>query len=584
MKDDVLRAQAKDPAAFARLVARYGNMVRGYAAGWVGDAADDVAQDVFVDAYLRLDQLEDPARFGGWLRRITHKHCDRRTRRRRVTEVDTELVAPAEPDVDGAWLLDAIERLPAHERIVVALHYLGDEPQKDVADFLGLPLSTVKKRLHTARGRLAKRRPEMIPTPETVSLEDRVALFVALRAGDRDTVRAIVKRRPALLEAAEHYTDEEAFAANLPLSHRLTPLILAAGRGDEAMVALLLEHGADPDATCGCDAHETALFAAALRGRERVVAQLLDAGADPTRTNHVGFTAADVARMRRHEGVVQRLDGARPKGVMSEGPTDATGAASMREGRRASAPAIDDRRLVTGIRALDLLAPLERGTIVRVHGAAETGLTVLLAELSARFAAMGGHSVWTSGGTGAWQGPSLEEVVRDLGIERHTTVVGQGALAEVEASSVTRDPVALFVFLGDAPEAEVEAALAAFRDTATITFVIDPWVEVTRGVRAAPTLAAPYDAVIRTSRALADAGVYPALDAAHTDSAAAVPSRHEAIRAAVRTAMSTDAGASGVARHFAQWFSVVRTDTGHPGEVSTLEETLEGFATVVGLG
>lgn len=561
MIDDVRKAQARDSAAFARLVKRYENMVRGYAAGWVGDAAEDVAQEAFVNAYLTLHQLEDPAKFGAWLRRIVHKHCDRRTRRRSFTAVDTEPVAPAAPDADGAWLLDAIERLPAHERIVVALHYLGDEPQKDVADFLGLPLSTVKKRLHVARGRLAKRRPKM-NVSKTTTLSDRVALFVALRAGDRDRVRAIVTHEPALLEAAEHYTDEEAFAAGLPLAHRLTPLILAAGRGDAAMVEVLLELGADPNTTCGCDAEETALFAAALRGRAAIVDRLLAAGADPTRTNHVGFTAADVACMRGHVEITRRLGG----GASRAAP--------------AAIPNPDPRRLVTGIRALDLLAPLERGTIVRVHGAAETGLTVLLAELAARFAAMGGHNVWTSGGTGNWQGPALGDVVHDLGIERHTTVVTHGALAEVEALKAARDPVALFVFLGDAPEAEVEAALAAFAQTATITFVVDPWVEVTRGVRPAPMLAPPYGAVLRTSRALAEAGIYPALDPLHTRSTCEVDPRHARIRDAVRA----EAESTRVLAHFAQWFSVVRTDTGHEGEVFALEETLRGFASVVGVG
>ena len=73
-------------------------------------------------------------------------------------------------------------------------------------------------------------------------------------------------------------------------------------------------------------------------------------------------------------------------------------------------------RIVTGIKAIDLLAPLERGMLVRVHGPAETGLTVLLAELSARFAALGGHAVWTSGASKRWQGGVLDQMVADLGV------------------------------------------------------------------------------------------------------------------------------------------------------------------------
>ena len=68
----------------------------------------------------------------------------------------------------------------------------------------------------------------------------------------------------------------------------------AAGRGNLAMVELLLARGADHEATG--DAGNTALMAAAARGHLEVVAALLAAGAAPGHGNRWGLTAADWAR------------------------------------------------------------------------------------------------------------------------------------------------------------------------------------------------------------------------------------------------------------------------------------------------
>lgn len=561
MIDDVRAAQTGDRAAFRRLVTRYRGMALGYAAGWVGDDAEDVVQDAFVNAFLRLSQLEDAAAFPGWLRRIVHKHCDRRTRRKPPPALEADEASSA-PNPGG--LVDAVDRLPAHERIVAALHYLGDEPQKDVAAFLELPLSTVKKRLHTARRRLAKWRPPMKTTARPV-LEDRVMLFLAIRRGDAPTVAAILDRCPAAIDEREGYADEEAFAADLPLAHRQTPLLLAAGLGDEKLVALLLDRGADVDGKCGCEANETPLFAAASRNRDGVVRQLLARGADPTLANAAGYRPIDVAQLRGHDAVVAALA---PHGAPVARRED-----TPRGARRAS------DRIVTGIKAIDLLAPLERGMLVRVHGPAETGLTVLLAELSARFAEMGGHAVWTSGASKRWQGGVLDQMVADLGVTRATTVATEGALSIVDELCGRFDFVALFVFLGEARESEVDAALPAFTRSAAMTFVIDPWVDVTRGDRSAPTLTPPWDAVLCLNRALADEGIYPALDPKTTTSRASVSERHDALRAEVRRR----AEEHDVRARLGQPFEVVQHETGIPAKAWTLEETLDEFDDVIGI-
>ena len=117
-----------------------------------------------------LGQLREPAAFMGWLRTIVFKHCDR-IRRRHVELVfpeDESLIDDREtPDearaVDeiGACTQRAVAALPAAQREAVALYYMSDMSVPDVAAFLGLPLTTIKKRLHYARSALKRRMAKM---------------------------------------------------------------------------------------------------------------------------------------------------------------------------------------------------------------------------------------------------------------------------------------------------------------------------------------------------------------------------------------------------------------------------------------
>lgn len=579
---DVQAAQRGDRAAFGRVVERFQRMALGFAVGWLGDeaSAEDAAQDAFLDAYLRLPQLREPEAFPGWFRRILIKHCDRRSRKRPLPPVDppeespppAELLADRERSVRVRTLIEA---LPAHERVVVALHYLGDEPQKDVAEFLELPLSTVKKRLHSARRRLEGRRTQMEASTKTKTpaFADRIQLFLAIRAGDVDEVGRIVDRRPELLDAEEQWSPEEALAGGFPLAHRLTPLVLAATRGDRALVHLLLEKGARPDGQCGCEAGETALFAAALAGHADVVRTLLFAGADPNKVNAVGHSPLHVAVMREHATV---------EAALSSGGADRTIRAKNGmtpehyRPSRASRPAAAGRRIETGIKAIDLLSPLEQGMIVKVQGAAETGLMVLLAELTRRFGELGGHSVWATSAPLPWHRGELSTFARSMGIDRCVTVSTEGHLDQVER------PSALFVFQEEGQEASVEAMLPRLRERAEIAFVIEPWTAVTKGGRPAPALTAPYGAVICTSAALAAEGIYPAIDPERTRSTARVDPAEERIGRDVRALFSSDDPRKETAKtFFAQPFHVYTHQNGRLGEVVPLAETLAGFERIL---
>ena len=163
LPDLVVQAGLGDVRAVAALVRRFGPTACAYAMSILHDwhSAEDAAQEAFVDACRGLRDLREPHAFPAWLRRIVFKHCDRIRRRTRPTMLldERSIAAPAEGDpaaiaerrADRRCLLDAIRALPAKQGEAIALYYLDGMRQGDMASLLGVPLTTVKKRLHDAK-------------------------------------------------------------------------------------------------------------------------------------------------------------------------------------------------------------------------------------------------------------------------------------------------------------------------------------------------------------------------------------------------------------------------------------------------
>lgn len=423
---DVVEAQKGDAAAFARLVTRHGPVAERFARLWMSDtaAAEDVVQDALLDAYLHLHQLRTPEAFTGWLRRIVLKHCDRHRRRRGAPPLEPGVgTLDDELGETSRALRAAIDALPEHERDAVALHYLGERSQAEVAETLGISLAAVKKRLQRARERL-----ETLPRPEgaTTPSADRVGLFLALRSGDLTSIDVLLDRSPELLDAPESWSVDEALLGRFPLAHHHTPLVLASQQGDLAAVRKLLGRGAVVDTPCGCAAGDTALLSATLHGRSEIAELLIDAGANVHAANRKGFTALHLARWRGQDALADRLEaaGAEPRPSV-DGHTPANLAEAHQKlaaevrGRALSSTA-PGQALATGIRALDAFTPLRTGMTVRVHGAAETGLMVLLSELSLRLGWLGLPVSWVSWLPYPWYRGELE-----------TIAAGAGGVAEV---------------------------------------------------------------------------------------------------------------------------------------------------------
>lgn len=91
-----------------------------------------------------------------------------------------------------------------------------------------------------------------------------------------------------------------------PTQNGITPLMLAASRGDFAAVEERLSAG-DEDVNAQDDFGYTALMYAASAGHERVVDMLLAAGSDPQKKNRQGLASLDLALAKGHAGVVLQL-------------------------------------------------------------------------------------------------------------------------------------------------------------------------------------------------------------------------------------------------------------------------------------
>ncbi len=165
-----------DQDAFTILVQRYQKRVHALAWRKIGDfhIAEEITQDTFLRAYRKLNTLKNPQLFAGWLYVIANRMCDTWLRKSPQEMESLETVpivqlqeqyyseyvtAQREDRVSEkriALIQRLLQKLPESERIVVTLHYLADSPIKEISEFLGVSLNTVKSRLHRARRRLAK--------------------------------------------------------------------------------------------------------------------------------------------------------------------------------------------------------------------------------------------------------------------------------------------------------------------------------------------------------------------------------------------------------------------------------------------
>ena len=169
------------PADFATFMRNYQDMVYSTAARLTGNPAqaEDISQEVFLKAYENYDHLGTSPTAGGWLKTVATNlslnHLSRyRNRWRFFSEFkrgeeaddrDAPEVEFAAPDtfftgVDAAdrraLLEQALDQLPAHQRVPLVLFHFEDMPYDEIAKKLGVSLAKVKTDILRARAALAK--------------------------------------------------------------------------------------------------------------------------------------------------------------------------------------------------------------------------------------------------------------------------------------------------------------------------------------------------------------------------------------------------------------------------------------------
>jgi RNA polymerase sigma-70 factor, ECF subfamily len=177
--DLVIQAQHGDEQAFASLAVAVGDRLHAVAHRILRDIdlAEDATQQALLTIWRDLPQLRDPTRFEAWSYRLLVRACYAEARRNRswqpglrLVDTDTPMADSSASVADRDQLERGFRRLSIDHRAVVVLHHYLDFTLDEVADVLGVPVGTVRSRLHYAmRGLRAALDADARPMPQEVA-------------------------------------------------------------------------------------------------------------------------------------------------------------------------------------------------------------------------------------------------------------------------------------------------------------------------------------------------------------------------------------------------------------------------------
>lgn len=148
----VRAARDGDSGAFTGLYERYGRVVHALLLSRVDrDEVPDLVQDVFLTAWRRLDDLRDPAAFGGWIAMIARNRAtDFHRRASPHVELPEDLEAPgaASETAEANAALAAIRSLPEAYRETLLLRLVEGMSGPEIAQRTGLTPASVRVNLH----------------------------------------------------------------------------------------------------------------------------------------------------------------------------------------------------------------------------------------------------------------------------------------------------------------------------------------------------------------------------------------------------------------------------------------------------
>lgn len=157
---------AAAPMTFSDMLRANQSMVFSLAYHFLRDAgaAEEVAQDVFLQLYRKLGDLEDAKHVAFWLRKVTsHRAIDFARKRKSQAAIALEDIAePANAGEPGDPLLNRrlrqlIATLPEKPRMVMVLRYQEDLTPEEISEVMEMPLGTVKSHLQRSLGMLREK-------------------------------------------------------------------------------------------------------------------------------------------------------------------------------------------------------------------------------------------------------------------------------------------------------------------------------------------------------------------------------------------------------------------------------------------
>ena len=169
--DDVLLARVAggDAAALAALYRRYGSRLFGFLQRYAGDrmVAEEILQDTLLAVWRSAPRYAGRSGVRTWLFGIARRQAHNRLRVQEPQQLPLDDVAgwadpapgPAEwaiANAQGAAIAEAFDALAPQQREVLALAFAARMPHGEIAEVLGVPVGTVKSRLHHARAALAR--------------------------------------------------------------------------------------------------------------------------------------------------------------------------------------------------------------------------------------------------------------------------------------------------------------------------------------------------------------------------------------------------------------------------------------------
>lgn len=635
----VIAARRGSSDAFAELVKRFEGMAFSVAYSMLGETqlAEDAVQEAFLAAYLNLHKLRDPAAFPGWFKRIVIKHADRIIRKRLPERLDDEQQIPIHIN-DPALTFDrlettrslqmAIRALPSTQRLPVQLFYLHEFSHQDIADFLGLPVSTIKKRLFDARQKLKE-------TITMTSISDKIEYFIALKENNMPRLRELVEADPDLIHLKTSVEWEPA-PEGYYFPRGITAAVWAAATGNIELLELVEAHGADLVAPHSNGASQTMMRAAGMRqrgmvrtlidkgvpvtgrswsditplhhaaivGDAEIARLLLDAGADRSAVDAKGHTPADWAKRSTNNDLRRLfgLDDVEADRVSTESENVTIGDTQIPYIASEAPPILE-----TGIKIVDCIAPLKRGG----HNGIFTplpgvGKFVLLAEIMTNFLMMKRGKIISiileegpftyDNVMLAWRDLGLHEVVAQFSahiddsvqdiqhavktaysLAEHYRAQGQEVLFVADSRLVTIEGVADYIVANQA---------VTPRSSITVLY------QGSNTPEANPDIFGKLDSIITFDLKRAKSGMWPAVDLMRSQSSATVDGEIvERIQAIFRRSQDLDADASletissegdrkvalraQLLNHYlTQPFHVAQAFTALPGEIVPVETTM----------